>query len=124
MTVPEKVRLATNVPESLIDPIITYASRTKSAHYSKAPRTCPSAYLHVGGVVGNVHERGVDHLVVDGVLRGAAEATGTRIQVVDEQRAHLTLLDEVRCLAVTLEEGRKEASGDSSSKKGISSVNH
>ena len=44
--------------------------------------------LHVGGVVGDVHERRVDHLVVDGVLRPAAHATGASVQVIDEQGRH------------------------------------
>ena len=61
-----------------------------------------STCLHVGGVVGDVHERGVDHLVVDRVLRGLAHAACTRVQIVDEQRAHLALLDDVRSLAVAL----------------------
>ncbi len=61
-----------------------------------------TGHLHVGGVVGNVHEGGVDHLVVDGVLGGVTHATGSGIQVVDEHAAHLALLDDVGGLTVTL----------------------
>ncbi|OIF80114.1 hypothetical protein A7M47_17960 [Acinetobacter baumannii] len=58
--------------------------------------------LHVGGVVGDVHEGGVHHLVVDGVLGGAAHATSTGVEIVDEEAAHLALLDDVRSLTVPL----------------------
>ena len=58
--------------------------------------------LHVGGVVSNVHERGVDHLVVDGVLRGGAHPTSAGIQIIDEEGAHLALLDDVGGLTVAL----------------------
>jgi hypothetical protein len=73
-----------------------------------APRTCAndghtrdllilvhSRQLHVGGVVSNVHQGGVHHLVVDSVLGGLSHATSTGIKVIDEERAHLALLDDV-----------------------------
>lgn len=58
--------------------------------------------LDVGRVVGDVHQGGVHHLVVDGVLGGVAQTAGTGVQIVDEERAHLALLDDVGGLAVTL----------------------
>lgn len=54
--------------------------------------------LDVGGVVSNVHEGGVDHLVVDGVLGARAHTASTGIQIVDEQGGHLALPDDVRRL--------------------------
>lgn len=47
--------------------------------------------LDIGWIVGNVHQGGIDHLVVDGVLCGSSHAAGTSIQIVDEQRAHASL---------------------------------
>jgi hypothetical protein len=47
--------------------------------------------LHVGGVVGDVHQGGVDHLVVHGVLGRVAHAAGAGVQVVDEEGAELGL---------------------------------
>lgn len=64
-------------------------------------RLVDTGQLHVGGVVGNVHEGGVDHLVVDCVLGAGAHAASTRIQIVDEQSRHLALLDNVRRLRST-----------------------
>jgi hypothetical protein len=58
--------------------------------------------LHVGGVVGDVHQGGVHHLVVHRVLGGAAHAAGAGVQVVDEEHAHLALADDVGGLAVAL----------------------
>mmetsp|Transcript_19213 Transcript_19213/g.62568 ORF Transcript_19213/g.62568 Transcript_19213/m.62568 type:complete len:346 (-) Transcript_19213:309-1346(-) len=58
--------------------------------------------LHVGGVIGDVHERGVHHLVVHGVLRRATHAPGARVEIVDEERRHFALLDDVRRLLVAL----------------------
>mmetsp|Transcript_16770 Transcript_16770/g.36477 ORF Transcript_16770/g.36477 Transcript_16770/m.36477 type:complete len:491 (+) Transcript_16770:122-1594(+) len=58
--------------------------------------------LHVGGVVSDVHQGGVHHLVVDSVLSRATHASRTGIKIVDEERAHLALLDDVRRLPVTL----------------------
>jgi hypothetical protein len=54
--------------------------------------------LYVGGVVSNVHKCGVNHLVVNSVLGAITHAASTSVQIVDEQRAHLALLDHVRCL--------------------------
>mmetsp|Transcript_15786 Transcript_15786/g.42866 ORF Transcript_15786/g.42866 Transcript_15786/m.42866 type:complete len:397 (+) Transcript_15786:291-1481(+) len=51
--------------------------------------------LHVGGVICNVHQGGVHHLVVHGVLGALTHATSTSIQIVDEQGAHLALLHNV-----------------------------
>lgn len=70
-----------------------------------------SGELDVGGVVGDVHEGGVDHLVVDGVLRGAAETTGTSVEIVDEEAGHLPLLDYVRRLTVPLTDQLRRLSG-------------
>lgn len=61
-----------------------------------------SRELHVGGVVGDVHQSGVHHLVVDGVLGGAAQPSGSGIQIVDEEDAHFPLVDDVRCLTISL----------------------
>ena len=47
--------------------------------------------LDVGGVIRNVHESGIDHLVVDCVLGSRSHTTGTGIQIIDEQTAHLSL---------------------------------
>lgn len=47
--------------------------------------------LHICRVIGDVHEGGVDHLVVDGVLSGGPHAAGTSIQVIDKQGAHFSL---------------------------------
>lgn len=58
--------------------------------------------LHVGGGIGDVHQGGVHHLVVDGVLCGSAHPTRTSVKIVDEQAAHLTLLDHVCSLTVPL----------------------
>ena len=58
--------------------------------------------LNVGWVISNVHQGGVNHLVVDGVLGGTSQSTGTSIEIVDEQGAHLTLADDVRGLSVSL----------------------
>ena len=58
--------------------------------------------LHVGGVVGDVHQGGVHHLVVHRVLGGAAHATCAGVQIVDEQAGHLALGDEVGSLTVPL----------------------
>jgi hypothetical protein len=58
--------------------------------------------LDVGGAVGDVHEGGVHHLVVDGVLGGASHATGSGVEIVDEEGAHLALPDDVRSLTVPL----------------------
>ena len=46
--------------------------------------TVDTGELHVGRIVGDVHEGRVDHLVVDGVLRALAEAAGAGVEVVDE----------------------------------------
>lgn len=61
-----------------------------------------SRELDVGGVIGDVHEGGVNHLVVDSVLSGTAKTTSTRIQIVDEEAGHFSLLDYVCCLTVPL----------------------
>ena len=45
---------------------------------------------------------GTHHLIVDGVLGGVTHAAGTGIQIVDEQGAHLALLDLVGRLTVAL----------------------
>ena len=88
---------------------------TKQAHcYSRVSDTCAdnwdtgdgllfvhSRQLHIAWVVGNVHEGGVDHLVVDSVLCTSTHTSRTRIQIIDEQTAHLALLDDVRCLPAT-----------------------
>lgn len=47
--------------------------------------------LDVGGVIRNVHESGIDHLVVDCILGSRSHTTGTGIQIIDEQTAHLSL---------------------------------
>ena len=88
--------------------VYTHEVRLRHSFAQNRSPTRPFSYLHVGGVVRDVHERGVHHLVVDGVLRGAAQATRARIEIVDEESAHLTLLDEVRRLTVTLR--RREGS--------------
>ena len=49
-----------------------------------------------------VRIRRVHHLVVDGVLGGAAHASGTGVEIVDEEGGHPALLDDVRSLAVAL----------------------
>jgi hypothetical protein len=58
--------------------------------------------LNVRGVIRDVHQRGVHHLVVDGVLRGTSHSTGPGIKIVNEQGGQLTLLDDVGRLAITL----------------------
>ena len=60
--------------------------------------------LNVRGVIRDVHQRGVNHLVVDGVLRGTAHSTGPGIEIVDEQGRQLTLLDDVGRLADNVDE--------------------
>jgi hypothetical protein len=67
-----------------------------------APHLVLAGELDVGRVIREVHERRVHHLVVHGVLRGAAHAAGSGVKVVDEQRGHLPLLDDVGRLAVAL----------------------
>mmetsp|Transcript_33755 Transcript_33755/g.95506 ORF Transcript_33755/g.95506 Transcript_33755/m.95506 type:complete len:252 (+) Transcript_33755:323-1078(+) len=67
--------------------------------------------LHIGGVVGDVHQGGVHHLVVHGVLRGATHAAGAGVEVIDEQRRHPSLLDDVRGLAVALTDQLSRLSG-------------
>ena len=54
--------------------------------------------LHVAWVVSNVHECGINHLVVNSVLGTSTHTSCSRVQVIDEQTAHLTLLDDVRRL--------------------------
>ena len=54
--------------------------------------------LHIAWVVSNVHESGVDHLVVDSVLGTSSHTSCSGIQVINEQTAHLAFLDDVRCL--------------------------
>ena len=67
---------------------LLYGAGAPPASAPKGPHVLVHArQLHVGGVVGDVHERGVDHLVVHRVLRAAAHAARARVQVVDEQRA-------------------------------------
>jgi hypothetical protein len=51
--------------------------------------------LDVGGVISDVHQGGVHHLVVDGVLGALTHTTSASIQIVNEQRAHLALLDDI-----------------------------
>merc|ERR1711990_220560 len=58
--------------------------------------------LDVGWVIGDVHEGGVHHLVVHSVLSGSSHAPGTGIKIVDEEGAHLSLLDHVGGLPVPL----------------------
>lgn len=58
--------------------------------------------LHVGGVVSDVHECCVDHLVVDRVLCCASHASCSCVKIVDEEAAHLSLLYYVCCLTVPL----------------------
>lgn len=58
--------------------------------------------LDVGWVVGDVHEGGVHHLVVDRVLGGAAHPPCAGVEIVDEEATHLPLLDDVRRLTVPL----------------------
>uniref|UniRef100_A0A8R7U5A8 Uncharacterized protein n=1 Tax=Triticum urartu TaxID=4572 RepID=A0A8R7U5A8_TRIUA len=58
--------------------------------------------LHVGGRVRDVHQGGVHHLVVHRVLRRPAHPPRAGVQVVDEEAAHLALLDNVGSLAVPL----------------------
>lgn len=58
--------------------------------------------LHVGGGIRDVHQGGVNHLVVDSVLGGPAHPTRTSVEIVDEEAAHLTLLDQVCGLTVPL----------------------
>ena len=58
--------------------------------------------LHVGGVIRDVHERRVDHLVVHRVLRALAQAARARVEVVDEERRHLVLFYKVARLAIAL----------------------
>mmetsp|Transcript_8889 Transcript_8889/g.24868 ORF Transcript_8889/g.24868 Transcript_8889/m.24868 type:complete len:463 (-) Transcript_8889:14-1402(-) len=58
--------------------------------------------LHVGWVIREVHQGGVHHLVVDGVLGGATHASGTGVEIVDEEGGHAALLDDVGSLAVAL----------------------
>jgi hypothetical protein len=58
--------------------------------------------LHIVGVVGDVHECRVDHLIIDCVLCHVTHAPGTGVEVVDEEGAHLALLDNISSLTVTL----------------------
>ena len=58
--------------------------------------------LHVVGVIRNVHQRRVDHLVVDGVLRHATHAPCAGIEIIDEEAAHLTFVDVAGCFTVAL----------------------
>lgn len=70
-----------------------------------------SGELHAGRVVGDVHEGGVHHLVVHRVLCGPAETTGTGVEIVDEEAAHLSLLDDIRRLTVPLPDQLRRLSG-------------
>ena len=58
--------------------------------------------LDIGGVVSDVHEGGVHHLVVDGVLSGSFHSSRTSVEIVDEEGAHLPLLDDVGSFPVPL----------------------
>ncbi|MFS7968615.1 hypothetical protein Hanom_Chr09g00799661 [Helianthus anomalus] len=58
--------------------------------------------LNIGGVVSNVHESRVNHLVVDSVLGGSAHSSCSCIEIVDEEAAHLTLFDDVCGFTVSL----------------------
>eukprot|EP00955_Chlamydomonas_euryale_P073524 361767-Chlamydomonas_euryale.AAC.14 len=103
--------LARRVPVVLLHAAITdkrcikcgeIVARADDRHAGDGVLLVHARQLHVGRVVSNVHERGVDHLVVDSVLRLQAHAAGAGVEVVDEERAHLALLDHVRRLAVAL----------------------
>ena len=59
-------------------------------------------HLHIGGIVGDVHQGGIDHLVIHGVLGTFTHTASSSIQVVNEQRRHLTLANHVSSLTVTL----------------------
>mmetsp|Transcript_1153 Transcript_1153/g.7498 ORF Transcript_1153/g.7498 Transcript_1153/m.7498 type:complete len:252 (+) Transcript_1153:291-1046(+) len=58
--------------------------------------------LHIGWAISNVHQSGIDHLVVDGVLGSTTHTTCSSIQIVDEKGSHLSLLNDVSSLAVAL----------------------
>ena len=61
-----------------------------------------SGELDVGGVIGDVHEGGVDHLVVDRVLGGSAHSSCSGVKIVDEEATHFTLFDDVGSFTVPL----------------------
>eukprot|EP00958_Prasinococcus_capsulatus_P000683 scaffold50_cov420-Prasinococcus_capsulatus_cf.AAC.36 len=58
--------------------------------------------LYVGRVVGDVHECSVHHLVVHCILCGPTHTARARVQIIDEQRAHLALGDDICGLSVAL----------------------
>mmetsp|Transcript_19601 Transcript_19601/g.27141 ORF Transcript_19601/g.27141 Transcript_19601/m.27141 type:complete len:414 (-) Transcript_19601:155-1396(-) len=58
--------------------------------------------LDVGGIVCNVHEGGVHHLVVNGILSGSTHASSASIKIIDEQCAHAAFLHDVSSLTITL----------------------
>ena len=79
---------------------------TRVVHLAVHPRE-----LHVGGVVGDVHQGGVHHLVVHRVLGGAAHAACAGVEIVDEQAGHLALGDQVRGLTVALTDQLRRLTG-------------
>mmetsp|Transcript_11353 Transcript_11353/g.34115 ORF Transcript_11353/g.34115 Transcript_11353/m.34115 type:complete len:373 (-) Transcript_11353:479-1597(-) len=103
--------LAGGVPVELLHATVTderrvqgteVVTRADDGHTGDLLSLVDTGQLHVGGGVGDVHEGGIDHLVVDSVLGSVTHATGTGIQIVDEQGAELALLDDVGRLAVAL----------------------
>ena len=98
-------------PVELVHTTITHKRRVKSGeivtggddrHARDFDDFVLARELNVRGVVRNVHERRVNHLVVDGVLRGTTHTTGTGVKIVNEEARHLTLLNHVGRLTVTL----------------------
>ncbi|KVI06958.1 hypothetical protein Ccrd_014683 [Cynara cardunculus var. scolymus] len=63
----------------------------------KIPMQTPirSSLLDVGGVIGDVHEGGVHHLVVDGVLGGSTHSSCSGVKIVDEEAAHFPLFNDI-----------------------------
>ncbi|PON90828.1 hypothetical protein TorRG33x02_134660, partial [Trema orientale] len=61
-----------------------------------------SRELHIGGIVSNVHEGSIDHLVIDSVLCGSSKPTSSCIKIIDEEATHFPFPDYVCCLTVPL----------------------
>lgn len=59
--------------------------------------------LHVGWVIGDVHQSGVHHLVVDSVLRRATHTSSSGVEIVDVECAHPSLFDDIGSLSEYME---------------------